>query len=72
MTKNRTRQVFDAAFKMDAVQEMRTRVASGVPVSVIARDRQVRPEQLRAWAKQLELRAGQAPTDVFSGEGNTR
>jgi transposase len=69
MMKKRTRQVFDAAFKMDAVREMRTRMASGVPVSVIARDRLVRPEQLRAWAKQLDLRAGQAPTDVFPGEG---
>ena len=40
-----------------------------MPVSKIATDLQVRPEQLRSWAKQLAARAGQAPRDVFPGEG---
>ena len=69
MKEKRERRKFDAALKIEMVRRMQERVATGVPVSKIATDLQVRPEQLRLWAKQLEARVGQAPSDVFPGEG---
>lgn len=69
MVKKRERRVFEAAQKIELVQRMQERVATGVPVSVIARECGVRPEQLRSWARQMEARAGMPSTDVFPGEG---
>ena len=69
MKQKRERRKFDAALKIEMVRRMQERVATGVPVAVIATDLQVRPAQLRSWAKQLTVRAGQAPRDVFPGEG---
>jgi transposase len=69
MTKKRTRRVFDAAFKIEAVRRMEERKAQKVPLTQIAQDLDIRPDMLRAWARQLRQRAGQAPTDVFPGEG---
>ena len=69
MKQKRERRKFDAALKIEMVRRMQERVATGVPVSTIATDLQVRPEQLRLWAKQIAGRAGQAPSDVFPGEG---
>ena len=69
MNQKRERRKFDAALKIEMVRRMQERVATGVPVSVIATDLQVRPAQLRSWAKQLTVHAGQAPRDVFPGEG---
>jgi len=69
MKQKRERRTFDAALKVEMVRRMQERVATGVPVSTIATDLRVRPEQLRTWAKQLAARAGQPPSDVFPGEG---
>lgn len=69
MKKKRERRTFEAAFKIEAVRRLQERRAVQVPVSVIAQDLGVRPEQLRSWEKQMALRAGQAPSDVFPGEG---
>jgi transposase len=69
MSTKRVRRTFDAAFKIEAVRRMEERVATQVPLSAIARDIGVRPEQLRSWAKRLACGAGQAPTDIFPGEG---
>lgn len=69
MVKKRERRVFNAARKFELVQQMQARVAQGVPVAVIARECEVRAEQLRSWAKQMDQRDGWAPADVFPGEG---
>ena len=69
MKEKRARRKFHAALKIEMVRRMQERAATGVPVSTIATDLQVRPEQLRLWAKQLAARPGQAPRDVFPGEG---
>jgi transposase len=69
MKKKRERRVFTAAFKMEAVRRMEEQRALKVPMAAIARDLNVRGERLHAWARQLRERAGQAPADVFPGEG---
>jgi len=69
MRSKRERRVFTAAFKMEAVRRMQEQRALKIPVTEIARDLDVRPDMLRAWARQVRTRAGQAPTDVFPGEG---
>jgi transposase len=69
MTKNRVRRQFDAAFKVEAVRRMEERLAVKVPLTTIARDLNVRPEQLRMWADQLAAERGKPASEVFPGEG---
>ncbi len=69
MAKKRVRRQFDAAFKVEAVRRMDERRAVGVPMATIARDLELRPEQLRRWADQLAAEAGRPVTDIFPGEG---
>lgn len=66
---NGQRRFFSAAFKLEAVRRMRERRTAGVSLSQIGRELDVRPDMLRAWAKQVEERAGAAPRDVFPGQG---
>ena len=58
MTKKRVRRQFDAAFKVEAVRRMEEGLAVKVPLTTIARDLDVRPEQLRKWADQLAAERG--------------
>ena len=69
MAKRRERRKFDAAFKVEAVRRMQERLALRISLTEIARDLDVRPDQLRAWSRQLAKHVGQAPRDVFPGEG---
>ena len=69
MTKKRVRRQFDAAFKVEAVRRMEERLAVKVPLATIARDFDVRPEQLRMWADQLAAERGKPASEVFPGEG---
>ena len=69
MTKKRVRRQFDAAFKVEAVRRMEERLAVKVPLTTIARDLDVRPEQLRMWADQLAAERGTPASEVFPGEG---
>lgn len=69
MTKKRSRRAFDAAFKMEALRRMDEQLALKIPLSVISRELGVTPAMLQRWAKQLAMRRGQSPTDVFPGEG---
>lgn len=64
------RRFFSAEFKLEAVQRMRERRATGISLSQIGRELGVRPDMLRVWAKQAEERAGAAPRDVFPGQGH--
>lgn len=66
---NGQRRFFSAEFKLEAVRRMQERRAAGVSLSQIGRELDVRPDMLRAWARQAEERAGAAPRDVFPGQG---
>ena len=69
MVKKRVRRQFDAEFKVEAVRRMEERQAVKVPLTTIARDLDVRPEQLRMWADQLAAERGKPASEVFPGEG---
>lgn len=65
----RLRRVFSLEFKIEAVRLMRERKALGVPLTQIGRELHVRPDLLRAWARQLDLGPGAAGRAVFPGNG---
>jgi len=48
----RERRVFSAEFKAEAVRLVAERRASGVPLAQVGRELDVRPDQLRAWARE--------------------
>ena len=52
-TDRRTRREFSAEFKAEAVRLMRERRSTGVTLAQVGRELDVRPDQLRAWARQL-------------------
>ncbi len=54
----RERRVFTDEFKREAVGLLHERRAAGVPVTQIGRDLDVRPDQLREWARGLAERRG--------------
>src|SRR6266567_2637201 len=54
----RERRKFTAEFKQEAVRLMYERRAAGVSMNQIALDLELRPEQLREWARQLGGRPG--------------
>jgi transposase len=49
----RERRSFSAEFKAEAVRLVAERRAVGVPLSQVGRELDVRPDQLRAWTRQL-------------------
>jgi transposase len=49
----RERREFSAEFKAEAVRLVAERRASGATLAQVGRELDVRPDQLRAWAKQL-------------------
>ena len=59
----RGRREFSAEFKAEAVRMAAERRALGVPLTQVGRELDVRPDQLREWAKQ-----GRAPGDPIPGE----
>jgi transposase len=69
VAQKRARRQLDAAFKVEAVRRMEERLAVKVPLTTIARDLELRPEQLRRWADQLAAERGKPATVVFPGEG---
>jgi transposase len=62
----RERRAFSAEFKAEAVRLVAERRALGVTLSQIGRELDVRPEQLRAWARQQTGDAG--ATGPIAGE----
>ena len=71
MTKSRNlRRVFTAEFKHEAVRLLEARRASGGSMTAVARERGVRPGQLREWAEQAG-RATSAPVTAVSASGET-
>ena len=57
----RERRKFSAEFKQEAVRLMYERRAAGINLSQIARELELRPEQLRYWSQQLRDRNGGSP-----------
>jgi len=62
----RERRAFSAEFKAEAVRMIVERRASGVPLTQIGRELDVRPDQLRAWVR--ASREGHSPDAVSPGE----
>lgn len=54
----RERRAFSAEFKAEAVRMVAERRAAGVPLSQVGRELDVRPGQLRAWARQQRAAGG--------------
>ena len=64
--KPRHRRRFTQDFKLEAV---RLAAVGDRRVSEVARDLGVRTEMLRQWRRQAAARVGQAPADIFPGNG---
>lgn len=54
----RERREFSAEFKAEAVRLVAERRAQGVSLAQVGRELDIRPDQLRAWAKQQRREAG--------------
>lgn len=65
----RTRRVYSAEFKQEAVRRLRDRRAHGVSLAHISRELDVSRDLLRLWAKQLEGADAAALPDIFPGQG---
>ena len=65
----RTRRVFSAEFKQEAVRRMAERRAQGVSLQQIGRELDVSADMLRAWAHQLKAGDALPLSDVFPGQG---
>jgi transposase len=63
----RERRTFSAEHKADAVRMMQERRATGVSVAQVARELDVRAEQLRRWAQEANAKR----VDVSGGPGET-
>jgi transposase len=64
-TRRRERRVFTEEFKRQAVQLLYERRAAGVSVTQIGRELDVKPDQLREWARRLAAQdGGLAAADV--------
>src|ERR1700736_3195096 len=57
----RERRAFSAEFKQEAVRLVHERRAAGISLNQLGRELDVRPDQLRTWARQLAPRAPAAP-----------
>ena len=56
MTKSRKlRRAFDPEFKREAVRLLEERQAVGVPISRVAKELGLRPNQLREWAQHVRV-----------------
>ena len=62
----RERREFSAEFKAEAVRMVAERRAAGVTLAQVGRELDVRPDQLRAWARQRQRASGAGST--ISGE----
>jgi transposase len=66
----RERRAFSAEFKTEAVRMMLERRAAGASLAQIGRELDVRPDQLRAWAKEQPTapRGGAVPGETLEQE----
>lgn len=67
----RERRVFNAEFKAAAVRLMADRRAAGVSLAQVGRELDVRPDQMRSWARELRGEPG-APAPVETAEQELR
>lgn len=66
----RKRRFYGAEYKLEAVRRLEERRAAGVSVEQVSRELGIRSDMLREWKRQVDARAGAAPTDVFPGQGH--
>jgi transposase len=67
----RERRAFTAEFKAEAVRLVAERRAAGVTLSQVGRELDVRPDQLRAWARRerdADPRGGAVPGETLEQE----
>ncbi len=67
-TGRRERRAFSAAFKVEAVRLVAQRRAQGGTLSEVGRELDVRPDQLRAWARQLQDEGASVPGETLEQE----
>lgn len=67
----RERRVFNAEFKAAAVRLLADRRAEGVSLAQVGRELEVRPDQLRRWAKERRGASG-APAPAETAEQELR
>lgn len=60
----RERRAFSAEFKTEAVRLVAERRASGVTLAQIGRELDVRPDQLRAWTKDVRRRSNEGSSSI--------
>jgi transposase len=65
----RTRRIFSAEFKLEAVRRVEERRALGVSLTQIGRELDVQPDLLRAWQQQATARHDAPTPAVFPGKG---
>ena len=65
----RVRRAFSPEFKGEAVRLLRERQGLGVSVAQVGRELDVRPDLLRAWARQAAQWPGASGREVFPGNG---
>ena len=68
----RERRVFSAEFKAEMVRLMEQRRAEGGSLAQIGRELDVRPDQLRAWARQQRAERGDATVPAETLEQENR
>ena len=66
----RERRSFSAEFKVEAVRLMRERRALGVSLAQVGRELEIRPNLLRAWARQTNAGEGAARMDGLVASGS--
>ena len=68
----RERRVFSAEFKAEMVRLMAERRVAGSSLAQIGRELDIRPDQLRAWARQQRAETGDAPMPAETLEQENR
>ena len=66
MDEKQKRRQFTQEFKLEAV---RLATSGERSLNQVARELGIRPDMLRQWKRQAEAPSGQAPPDVFPGNG---
>ena len=71
--RERSRRRHSAAFKVEAVQLMQERLATGLTLQRVSEELEIGPDLLREWAKQVAAAPnGALPAQVFPGHGKRR
>lgn len=71
--RNFARRQHTPAFKVEAVELMRQRLASGLTLQRVSEELEIGPDLLRCWARQVAASPnGARPEEIFPGHGRRR